>query len=126
MLNLRQPNRPEQASSTGSGARHFSRFSISFRIPSDFLGNIGESLDHGQSERLHEDNDPESMSVADSAQEDLSPTAESISPTGDCSWNESESHDADIMVIREVARDALDLELLLESGREVSSSLRIS
>ena len=35
--------------------QHFSRFSIQFRVSSDLLSNTGESLDHSQSERLHED-----------------------------------------------------------------------
>lgn len=53
MLNLRQLNRT--AGESNSDARHFSRFSASFRMPSDFLGNIGEPLDHSQSDLDQED-----------------------------------------------------------------------
>ena len=56
MLNLRQFNKSE-VSQACSDALHFSRFSMSFRAPPSSLGNIGEPLDHGQSERLHEDED---------------------------------------------------------------------
>ena len=42
MLNLRQVNR--SADTNPSDMQHFSRFSVSFRVPSDFLGNIGESM----------------------------------------------------------------------------------
>ena len=54
MLNLRQFNKLERSQSN-SDAQHFSRLSVSFRVPSNPLGNIGELLDHSQSERLHED-----------------------------------------------------------------------
>lgn len=54
MLNLRQFNKTDNVESN-SDAQHFSRFSIDFRVPSDFLGNIGEHLDHSQGEQLHED-----------------------------------------------------------------------
>lgn len=51
LLNLRQLNAAEQ-SPPNSDAQHFSRFSApNFRVPSDFLGNIGEPLDYGQVER---------------------------------------------------------------------------
>ncbi|EKM56378.1 uncharacterized protein PHACADRAFT_207631 [Phanerochaete carnosa HHB-10118-sp] len=53
MLNLRQLNRT--AGENNSDARHFSRFSASFRMPPDFLGNIGEPLDHSQSDRVIDD-----------------------------------------------------------------------
>ncbi|EKM56359.1 uncharacterized protein PHACADRAFT_207613 [Phanerochaete carnosa HHB-10118-sp] len=55
MLNLRQLNHVEGESGSNSDAQHFSRFSVSFNVPSDFLGNIGEPLDHGQLERMKED-----------------------------------------------------------------------
>ncbi|EKM60203.1 uncharacterized protein PHACADRAFT_189335 [Phanerochaete carnosa HHB-10118-sp] len=57
ILNLRQLNPTAQASENNSDARHFSRFSVNFRVPSDFLGNIGESLDHGSSEPLGAEED---------------------------------------------------------------------
>ena len=63
MLNLRQLNKADNAQ-TNSDAHHFSRFSMDFRVSSDLLGNIGEPLDHGQSERLHED-EPEDHEAAD-------------------------------------------------------------
>ena len=44
MLNLRQLSQP--GGDATSAAEHFSRFSVNFRVPSDFLGNIGEPLDH--------------------------------------------------------------------------------
>ena len=127
MLNLRQSNKSEseQVLSTNSKARHSSRLSISFRMPSNLLGDIGEPLDHGQStRRLYEDHEPESMSVADNAQEWLSSTVESPSLIGERSVSESENHDEDMTAMREAARNAPDLEMLLEREREVSSSLR--
>ncbi|GJE99242.1 hypothetical protein PsYK624_154920 [Phanerochaete sordida] len=41
MLNLRQVN--PTVGSNSSDMEHFSRFSITFKVPSSFLGNIGES-----------------------------------------------------------------------------------
>ena len=56
MLNLRQLNKPGHSQSN-SEDQHLSRFSISFCIPSS-LGNIGEPLDHGQSQRyIYEDDE---------------------------------------------------------------------
>ena len=63
MLNLRQLNRTDNTQ-TNSDAQHFSRFSMNFRVPSDLLGNIGEPLDHGQSERLHEPDETEDHEAA--------------------------------------------------------------
>ncbi|EKM56266.1 uncharacterized protein PHACADRAFT_207547 [Phanerochaete carnosa HHB-10118-sp] len=54
ILNLRQLNLGAMTESN-SDARHFSRFSVNFRMPSDLLGNIGEPLDHGQWEHIQED-----------------------------------------------------------------------
>ena len=54
MLDLRQLNKTD-STQVNSDAQHFSRFSVEFQVPSDLLGNIGEPLDHYQSERLHED-----------------------------------------------------------------------
>ena len=54
MLNLRQLGKTD-STETSSDAQHSSHFSIDFRAPSDFLGNLGESLNHSQSEWLHED-----------------------------------------------------------------------
>ena len=53
MLNLRQLRKTD---STQANSDALSRSSIEFRlgVPSDRLGNIGEPLDYGQSERLHE------------------------------------------------------------------------
>lgn len=61
ILNLRQLD--STASESNSDAQHFSRFSVNFRVPSDFLWNIGESLDHGQLERA-EDNGDDDKCVA--------------------------------------------------------------
>lgn len=55
ILNLRQLEHP--TSEVNSDAQHFSRFSVSFGVPSDFLGNIGEPLDHGPSEPIRDDDD---------------------------------------------------------------------
>ena len=63
MLNLRQLNKADNTQ-TNSDAHHFSRFSMDFRVSSGLLGNIGEPLDHGQSERLHED-EPEDHEATD-------------------------------------------------------------
>ena len=54
MLNLRHLNMAENAQND-LDAQRFSQFSIDFRAPSNILGDIGEHLDHSQSERLHED-----------------------------------------------------------------------
>ena len=64
MLNLRQLNKADNTQ-TNSDPQHFSRFSVDFRVPSDLLGNIGEPLDHGQSERLHEDEPEDHAAAAD-------------------------------------------------------------
>ena len=48
MLNLRQLN--PSAHELSSDAHQVSNFSINFRPTSDVLGNIGEPLDHGQSD----------------------------------------------------------------------------
>ena len=53
MLNLRQLSKADNTE-TNSDARHVSRSSIEFKAPSNLLGNIGEPLDHSQSERLYE------------------------------------------------------------------------
>ena len=44
MLNLRQVNQAEDIDN--SDPAHLSRFSVRFRVPSGFVGNIGESLDY--------------------------------------------------------------------------------
>ncbi|EKM56299.1 uncharacterized protein PHACADRAFT_207577 [Phanerochaete carnosa HHB-10118-sp] len=67
MLNLRQLN--HTASQSSSDPQHFSRFSVSFRVPSDLLGNIGEPLDHGQSERVEGDDNNNSCAVEESRNE---------------------------------------------------------
>ncbi|EKM60183.1 uncharacterized protein PHACADRAFT_246023, partial [Phanerochaete carnosa HHB-10118-sp] len=51
ILNLRQLNHTAEASDNSTNAQRSSRFSVSFRMPSDFLGNIGEPLDYGESDR---------------------------------------------------------------------------
>lgn len=57
MLNLRAFSGPGRADSGESDAAHFSRFSISFRVPSDFLGNIGEPLGRSSHDLLSEGED---------------------------------------------------------------------
>ncbi|GJF00640.1 hypothetical protein PsYK624_169340 [Phanerochaete sordida] len=49
LLNLRHLNHTHEDASAVF-AQQPSRFTLSFRAPSDFLGNIGEPLDHGQSD----------------------------------------------------------------------------
>lgn len=61
ILTLRQLN--HTANKSNSDAQHFSRFSVSFRMPSDFLGNIGEPLDHGRSERVEDNGDDDNCVV---------------------------------------------------------------
>ncbi|EKM60186.1 uncharacterized protein PHACADRAFT_246031, partial [Phanerochaete carnosa HHB-10118-sp] len=51
--------------------QHFSRFSVSFRVPSDVLGNIGEPLDHGQSEQVEEAGDVDGHCVVDEPRDGL-------------------------------------------------------
>lgn len=59
LLNLRRLD--HRTGNVESYADNFSRFSVSFRIPSELLGNIGEPLDHGPHHQmveavgLHED-----------------------------------------------------------------------
>ncbi|EKM56310.1 uncharacterized protein PHACADRAFT_207584 [Phanerochaete carnosa HHB-10118-sp] len=48
ILNLRQPN--HTANDSSSDTHHLSH--LSFRVSSDFLGNIGAPLDHSQSEQV--------------------------------------------------------------------------
>ncbi|EKM56280.1 uncharacterized protein PHACADRAFT_193899 [Phanerochaete carnosa HHB-10118-sp] len=55
MLNLRQVNPAARGRSSEQSRSRIS--SIIFRASSDFLGNIGEPLDHGQSERTQDDDD---------------------------------------------------------------------
>ncbi|GJE99591.1 hypothetical protein PsYK624_158590 [Phanerochaete sordida] len=58
MLNLRQLTHP--SAHAASDAQHFSRFSGDVRFPSELLGNLGEPLDHSQSENVtHEDDETE-------------------------------------------------------------------
>ena len=66
MLNLRHVNEPERLTSN-SDPQHFSRFSAPiFRVPFHSLGNIGEPLDHSQSERyVHGDDDDANMELRD-------------------------------------------------------------
>ncbi|EKM56360.1 uncharacterized protein PHACADRAFT_207614 [Phanerochaete carnosa HHB-10118-sp] len=55
MLNLRQLG--HTSGEISSDPEPSSRLSMNFRVPSDFLGNIGEPLDYSQSEKIHEDGD---------------------------------------------------------------------
>ena len=63
MLNLRQLN--HAADDSDSDAQHFSRFSVNFRVPSDFLENIGESLDHSRARAASEDGGDDSFDMVD-------------------------------------------------------------
>ena len=71
MLNLRQFNNLE-CSTSNSNMEHLSKFSVvNFRVPSEFLGNLGEPLDHNQAEQYgcEDDNDAGEM-VASRNEED--------------------------------------------------------
>ncbi|EKM60270.1 uncharacterized protein PHACADRAFT_189403 [Phanerochaete carnosa HHB-10118-sp] len=69
ILNLRQLN--HATGSSNSDVKHFSRFSLHFRIPSDCLGNIGEPLEHGQPKMMLEGGDLSAESLQDQPDEDL-------------------------------------------------------
>lgn len=64
MLNLRQLSHAAGEISSENGNSF--RLSISFRPPSDFLGNIGEPLDHGQAGRMqnYDSDDDDSLGAA--------------------------------------------------------------
>ena len=79
MLNLRQLNNTDNTKTT-SDAQHLSRFSMDFRVPSDLLGNIGEPLDHSQSERLHEDDPGEHEVTAERSEDGTGADLESAGP----------------------------------------------
>ena len=55
-------------------------FSIEFRVPSDFLGNVGEPLDHNQSEQLHEDEPGEREVAAEESEASTRADLESAGP----------------------------------------------
>ena len=44
-------------SSSTADAQHFSRFSVSFRVPQSILGNIGESLEYSRQDDFDRDED---------------------------------------------------------------------
>ena len=79
MLNLRQLNKTDNTE-TNSDAHHFSRFSVDFRVPSDILGNIGEPLDHSQSEWLHEGEPSEREGSAEDSEAGPGADLESAGP----------------------------------------------
>jgi hypothetical protein len=56
MFNLRQLN-PNRSQLGSSAERHRSLPTLRFSVHSDFLGNIGESLDHDQSDQAVADAD---------------------------------------------------------------------
>ena len=92
MLNLRQLNKTDEIG-TESDAQHFSRFSLEFRAPSNLLGNIGESLNHSQSEQLNDDDNgernaaPEGPEVSEGTNPDISESAAGVSGAH---WNEGD------------------------------------
>ncbi|EKM60218.1 uncharacterized protein PHACADRAFT_189352 [Phanerochaete carnosa HHB-10118-sp] len=55
ILDLRQLNHTTEANRNNSDMQHFSRFSVSFRVPSGSLESIGQASYHGQSEQVEED-----------------------------------------------------------------------
>ena len=88
MLNLRQINNTDNTK-TNSDAQHFSRFSIDFRVPSSLLGNIGEPLDHSQSERIHEDDPGEHEVTAERSEAGTGADLESAWPVAEPSQAEA-------------------------------------
>lgn len=121
MLNLRQSNRSGRPSSIDSRAQHFSQISVNFRVPSDFLGNIGEPLDHGQSDRLCDGDYIDGSAVSNEASGQPLPVAEGSNQAGKCSRMAIEHHCEDPSTICGVAHDASDIELELGSIPEVRS-----
>ncbi|EKM56286.1 uncharacterized protein PHACADRAFT_253332 [Phanerochaete carnosa HHB-10118-sp] len=69
MLNLRQPDHSTGESELDEG--HSSSLSLSFRRSSGFLGNIGEPLDHSQSEYLQDDGDHDVYCATEDSQNRL-------------------------------------------------------
>jgi hypothetical protein len=76
MFNLRQLN-PNRSQLGSSAERHRSLPTLRFSVHSDFLGNIGEPLDHAQSEQAVAD--------ADHVDLDLGPLSEDglMGPSGE-------------------------------------------
>ena len=122
MLNLRQSGKSEQTSSADSGSRVFSTSSIGFRVSSGLLGNIGEPLDHGQSEQFHEEDRLDSVSAGNGAPYSQTPGGECSNSSWGRSGQERESRDGDQLMILEVARGVSEPEVQFKSGVEVSSS----
>ena len=96
MLNLRQLNKTDNTE-TNSDAQHFSRFSVDFRVPSDILGNIGEPLDHSQSERLHESEPGEREGPAEDCEAGPGADLESAGPVAELSGTRWEDEDWALM-----------------------------
>lgn len=95
MLNLRQFNMPDHFRTTS--ARNFSRFSVSFRVPSNFLGSIGEELDHSQYEWSHETD--EKTAVPDAEENELNiinpENAEQVAALSGVHWGPESEAGAD-------------------------------
>ena len=92
MLNLRQLNKTDNTE-TDSDAQHFSRFSVDLRVPSNLLGNIGEPLDHSQSERLHQGEPDEREVVAEESEANAGTDLESVRPVAEPSGARLEDED---------------------------------
>lgn len=121
MLNLRQSGISKPASSAEWETQSTSRFSIAFRAPSDLLGNIGEPLDHGQSERLHDDAHADDMSEGSDALETVSSMSEHSDSVGEGTATGLGDHDEDPYTVFEVARDTPKLEMHSADDSEVSA-----
>ena len=122
MLNLRRSSGSRGESITNSEVRHFSRFSISFRVPSNLLGNIGESLDHSQSERLHDDDPSQIHSSGDHGAGFHSPDV-THSHSSRLTVSRLEDKDIDQTMALEPASTSSKHELPLEGAGEVSCNL---
>ncbi|GJE98321.1 hypothetical protein PsYK624_145480 [Phanerochaete sordida] len=82
MLNLRRFSSPEH--DTDVGAPRLSRFSVNFRVPTEFLGDIGEPLDDDQSRRA------DVRSEASCIQGEQSKAAHAGSDGGGCSTSKTD------------------------------------
>ena len=78
LLNLRQV--VHSAGETTADARDISLSSMSFQTPSDYLGNIGEPLDHGQWGYQIQDESASNISDEAGEQEDEHELIEDIDP----------------------------------------------
>lgn len=122
MLNLRRSNKSEQSSFAGSDVKSLSRFSVTLRIPSDLLGNIGEALDHKHSKQLPDDVHADGISVMGSDAPETPPfMPKGYSTPGEGSATTLGDPKNDLSIVSEVPRDAPEPEPQWDGGQDVSS-----